>query len=119
MKCVAELTGDFVVCIVPVAGWEIEKEEREERDRRKSGGADVALAKRERTGAVIFIRGGAGKSTSPRGRRRRPRLVYIRTLDGGQKEQKDREEECVILTTSQSDQIRPCVHIHNLNLQNT
>ena len=107
MGCVAELTGDFLV-FVPVAGWEIEKEKR---DRRKSGGADVALAKRERTAdvAVIFIRGGAGKSTSPRGRRRRPRLVYIRTLDGGQKEQKDREE-CVILTTSQSD--RPCLHIH-------
>ena len=108
MKCVAELTGDFVVCIVPVAGWEIEKEEREERDRRKSGGADVA--NRERTAdAVIFIRR-AGKSTSPREpRRHRLRLVYIRTLDGGQKKAQKDGEECNNLTASHFT-IRPCVH---------
>ena len=53
--CVAEITGDFE--IVPAPGWEIEKEEEDERDRRKrSGGADVANRERAAAEAVIFMR---------------------------------------------------------------
>ena len=91
--CVAKLPGDQVG-IVPVTGWEIEKEEV--RDRRKGGGgADVANRERTTADPAIFIRG-AGKEGL------RPHRVYIRTLDGGQEEQKDRD--------SYHFTIRSCVH---------